>query len=341
MWYRSQTLLEDIYTAILLNIPKHFSEESVSTLSETMTDAGESAHINRIKNLTAAIEQITFDAQKKNQDVGGVTYSADTVLIHELLKSHELLYDAESSPAGRWTFSGLREIKQKAGQDNAQYKIPDGRSTFYGSFKYQYQLLDDENGTKLVEHDVIAITPVILDCKVRKPSKDPSRTGIYGQDWWNVYLPMPLLKKLSNDINETGKYQVNEEGIIMDPSQGMASITVNIKKREDSPRITMIGTKERDVKGADDNITTIEELEHTDMDTLYQIMSTGGEDNLLGGVGFFTVGVSVQGDSGSSGPPAGTCVKLCLKMKAFHALHMIESGVRRINYQSASSGLKY
>lgn len=40
-------------------------------------------------------------------------------------------------------------------------------------------------------------------------------------------------------------------------------------------------------------------------------------------------------------PVSGTMVKLSMKMKGFHALQMIENGIRRIGYESKSSGLAY
>ena len=45
--------------------------------------------------------------------------------------------------------------------------------------------------------------------------------------------------------------------------------------------------------------------------------------------------------AGAEPPGAGTVVKLCLKMKAFHALHIIEGGIKRITYKSKGYGLKY
>lgn len=77
------------------------------------------------------------------------------------------------------------------------------------------------------------------------------------------------------------------------------------------------------------------------MGTLSNIMQEGGEEDLIGGVGFFTIGISCKGNAGGEAPPAGSTVKLSMKMKAFHALSIIEDGIRRINYQSRSAGLKY
>lgn len=76
-----------------------------------------------------------------------------------------------------------------------------------------------QDGIKNINHDVVAISPILLDVQQPAPPKS-GNSGVYGVDWWNIYVPIPLLKKLSDHIRTTTGYIVNEEGIIMDQSQG-------------------------------------------------------------------------------------------------------------------------
>lgn len=85
---------------------------------------------------------------------------------------------------------------------------------------------------------------------------------------------------------------------------------------------------------AEDNVTMRDGLKCEDLGTLAKIVREGGEENLIGGIGFFTVGISCKATANQEGPAAGSFVKLSLKMKAFHALHLISEGVSRISYQS-------
>ena len=132
----------------------------------------------------------------------------------------------------------------------------------------------------------------------------------------------------------------------MDPGQGLASVTINIRDHMDSPDITMITVQDEQGLKVDEDGNEIESddkggLNYKDLGTLKEIMEEGGEDDILGGVGFFSIGIWCKGNVGGEAPPAGTTVKLSMKMKAFHALNVIESGVRCIGYQSKSAGLKY
>ena len=89
----------------------------------------------------------------------------------------------------------------------------------------------------------------------------------------------------------------------------------------------------------DSNI--VEKVTSSNMGTMAELMADGGEDDLIGGLGFFSIGVSCKFMAGPDPPPAGSVVKLSLKMKAFHALHIIDGGIKRITYKSKTSGLKY
>ena len=89
------------------------------------------------------------------------------------------------------------------------------------------------------------------------------------------------------------------------------------------------------------SIGVVEKVTNNPMGTMAELMADGGEDDLIGGLGFFSIGVSCKFMAGPDPPPAGSVVKLSLKMKAFHALHIIDGGIKRITYKSKTSGLKY
>lgn len=323
----------------------HLSDISISSISESMS----SNHADIITSLTNELDNLTTSATAANVEVDGVAYSSDVLMIHELIKNHNAIYDARSSPGGVWTFSGMREIKKRGGATNPNFQLPDGIATFYGDLSYDYKV-SDEYGTKIIPHDVICMSPILLDLKSRGPPKDPN-AGIYGIDWWNIYTPLKLLSKLNQDIMKVSGYRINEEGIIKDASQGLASVTINIRDHKDSPPVTMIsvqkGEEEEEEGGefkTDENEgrdSDEDNIKHQSMGTLKDIMEEGGEDDILGGVGFFSIGISCKGNAGAEAPPAGSTVKLSMKMKAFHALNVIDSGVRRIGYQSKSAGLRY
>jgi len=154
-----------------------------------------------------------------------------------------------------------------------------------------------------------------------------------------------MLKKLSDDIKNVSGLILNMEGIIVDKTQGLASITINIRDESKSPSITMITSAYDDDDNGDDKVPTIidseQKLKYNQLGTLKEIMGEGGEPDLIGGIAFFSIGVSCKGTSNSDPPPAGTHVKLSMKMKAFHALHAIDDDVRRISYHSRSEGLSY
>jgi hypothetical protein len=144
--------------------------------------------------------------------------AGDTLLVHNLLKEHKLVYTASASPSGKWCWVGICEIKNKKSNDttNANLKIQMVfLATFYGSLKYDYNLIVSTGGTKVVTHDVIVISPVFLDAKSHAPSKNVN-AGTYGVDWWNIYIPIPLLAKLNEDIKRATGYNMNQEGVIMD-----------------------------------------------------------------------------------------------------------------------------
>ena len=91
------------------------------------------------------------------------------------------------------------------------------------------------------EHDVIAVSSVVLDAKTCGPPKK-ANDGIYGTDWWNICVPIPLIEKLTSDIKEVSGHIVNQECVVMDNPQSLALVTINVRDHKDSPPITMITT---------------------------------------------------------------------------------------------------
>ncbi len=320
-------------------------QSSISTLSDIMSEASDPENVTCIEELTSELKNLTTTTSGKNVTIGGVSYGSDVLQIHTLIKNHKLIYSTTASPCGKWQWSGLREIKKRGGEVNPTFALPDGVSTFYGSLAYDYSVNRDQLQS-VITHDVISCSSIFLDVKARNAPRNAG-SGVYGVDWWNVYMPLKLLEKLSTDIKQVTGYILNEEGVIVDKSQGLASITVNVKDESDSPAVTMItiveaaAAAEEETEEDESVIPGTKELKYTDMGTLKDIMDSGGEEALIGGVGFFTVGISCKGTAGEDAPPAGTTVKLSLKMKGFHALHVVESGIRRIKYKSATHGLKY
>lgn len=309
--------------------------EDISEISSTSTIFTMSAFQPKSQNdvideLTQEIEHLKVGASKTTTEYNGISVATDTLKVHQLLTKHQMLYGSKATPPGKWAWGGLREIRSKANADtNPNLVLPDGVATFYGNLDYEYKV-----DTGPIKHDVISMSPVIVDLKTRAPSKSKN-SGTYGVDWWNIYIPIKLMEKLAADIKRVTGYIVGNDGVIMDNTQGLASITVNIRNAEDSPEITMVTPKVNEEDGAADGV------DHENMGTMAEIMASGGEDELLAGVGFFSLGVSIKGNAGQEPPPAGSLVKLSLKMKAFHALSVIEDGVRRITYNSNSKGLKY
>jgi len=297
-------------------------------------------NINAFNTLTSKLGGLRVTAQQNNEKVGEMMVSSDTVAIHNLIKERKCIYGVDESPPGKWSWEGLREIKKKAGPDNDKFTLPDGISTFYGNFNYNYLLSDETGKSKVICHDVVSMAPIILDAKPRPPPKQ-SGSGVYGVDWWNVYVPLELIQKITRDIKSTSGYILNSEGIVKDPSQNLASVTINIREESKSPKITMVliddGTAEDTILKEGDE----PELVHKSMGKLFEIMATGGEEALIGGVGFFSIGVSCKAAAGGEPPPAGTPVKLSMKMKAFHALELFEDGISRITYSSRGEGLSY
>eukprot|EP01083_Nonionella_stella_P024032 66483_1 len=107
-----------------------------------MGDTPDLEHINLIENLTSELKNLNTSTAGKNVNVDGVDYSSDVLLIHQLIKSHKLIYSSDSSPVGKWVWKGLREIKRKGGDTvNPTFVLPDGVATFYGNLNYSYSVV--------------------------------------------------------------------------------------------------------------------------------------------------------------------------------------------------------
>ena len=115
---------------------------------------------------------------------------------------------------------------------------------------------------KTMLHDVVSINPILLDLKERPAPKNP-KAGVYGFNWWNAYIPIPVMKKLCAEIQKITGYSVSRECKIMDETQGLCSVTMNIKTLDQSPQVTMFMEREIDVENPDDPDTTIKETQLT------------------------------------------------------------------------------
>jgi hypothetical protein len=337
------SLVSDIPTqALIVALDKDLSEFSfISTFitMSTMNDIDKEEQRRIIAAITASVNEVKIRASGTNSTVDGVSVSSDIIQLHELIKAHKLVFTDLTSPPGRWSWNGLLKIKNKNNDTtNPNLKMPDGVSTFYGSLKYDYNLSGSSGGIKVVTHDVVAISPIFLDAKSWAPSRNVN-AGTYGVDWWNVYMPINLLEKLSLDIKQATGYVTNQEGL-MDDVQQLASVTINVHDVKDSPKITMI-CEEPITRTDDDTSDPGTELTYTDMGTLAHLMNTGGEEHLIGGMGVLTIGVSCKHHSGQDPSAAGSFVKMSLKMKAFHAVSIVESGISRISFTPVSKSLVY
>jgi hypothetical protein len=300
-----------------------------------MSGIDKTEQLTIIESLASKMDKVMLDASQVNSEVGGVPVSKDVLVVHGLLKEHKLVFEPGTNPNGKWNWSGMHEIKNRGGgTTNPNFKMPDGISTYYGAVKYDYNL-NIGTGTKAITHDVIAISPIFLDAKPRAASKNPN-SGVYGYEWWNVYIPISILTKLGVEIQKVTGFEIHKEGVIIDESQGLASLTINLRDPKDSPKITMI-QRTPILDENDENKVVDIDLTYDHLGTLINVMDNGGEDQLIGGVGFFSLGVSCKYHSGQESPVAGTMTKLSFKMKAFPALSIISGGMRCITYTSASS----
>lgn len=68
-------------------------------------------HIDAVEDLAADFERLKASAESRNINVDGVSYSSEVFEIHNMLKQHKLIYNANVSPDGKWVWGGLHEIK--------------------------------------------------------------------------------------------------------------------------------------------------------------------------------------------------------------------------------------
>ena len=69
-----------------------FYPASVSTISESMAEAQDLEHIGVIENLTSDLQNLNTSTAGNNVNIDGVNYSSEILLIHDLIKSHKLVY---------------------------------------------------------------------------------------------------------------------------------------------------------------------------------------------------------------------------------------------------------
>ena len=250
-------------------------------------------HLSEIKGLMEDVVNLKTSVAGANVELDGVIHSTDTILLHELIRTHKLMYSVNATPSGKFSWTGLRQIKNTKDNNNPAFKLADNMATFYGSLEYDYVMKTPDGTTKVIKHDVISISPVILDAQ--SCSSTRAGNGVYGVDWLQVYMPIKLLKKISKDISAATGYIVGDEGIIIDSAQELASITINCRNVEDSPSITMIEvTTESKVPSEDDddappNSNVVEKMTTSNMGTMAELMTDGGENDLIGGLGFFSI----------------------------------------------------
>ncbi len=70
-------------------------------------------------------------------------------------------------------------------------------------------------------------------------------------------------------------------------------------------------------------------------------MQGGGEEHLVKGIAFMSIGLSTPVSDAAAGPALGQLCKLSVKLKAFHILHTTIGTVHCITYNSESSGLVF
>ena len=163
-----------------------------------MSQDADTRHLKKIRALTGEIDKLKFRADKGNTTVGGEYISSNVVTVHSLIKEHELIYSLEETLSGKWTWSGLCEIRRKGAEINPSFALPDGVATFFGNLGYDYNVCVEGEDT-VIDHNVVSMSGILLDAKSR-PAPRNSQSGVYGVDWWNVYMTIKLLSKLSQDI---------------------------------------------------------------------------------------------------------------------------------------------
>ena len=176
------------FTIVIDNTRSSF-DQSMSSLSETMFTEQTNEDTDLIDEFASELEDLKVTASNTNAVVGGVSYSSEILEVHELIRTRKLVYNVNKTPSGKWAWSGMREIRKKGGDNKPNFVLPDGIATFYGNLDYDYAL-SDGSSIRTINHDIISMSSIILDVKPRSTSKNPD-SGVYGIDWWNIYMPIP------------------------------------------------------------------------------------------------------------------------------------------------------
>lgn len=103
----------------------------------------------------------------------------------------------------------------------------------YFGFLFYEPLININEITTVGLHDVMSIASMPLDLKARNLSKN-ANIGMYDVDQYNAYITADTLAKLNNGISQTTEYCLDQDCIIMDASQWLASVIVNIRDISDS-----------------------------------------------------------------------------------------------------------
>ncbi len=91
------------------------SISALTSYNNIMSNPDDEDHISDVKDLLESVVNLKASAAGGNVEVDGVILSSDTVLLHDLSRTHKLIYSVKDAPSGKFSFSGLRQIKGTAG----------------------------------------------------------------------------------------------------------------------------------------------------------------------------------------------------------------------------------
>jgi hypothetical protein len=187
--------------------------------------------------------------------------------------------------------------------------------------------------TQGIDHQIIAVPNIYLDIKKRAQPK-VAKKSVYRR-----YIKTMALIELCGKLNTTYGYEFSNDGSIANPSQGLTSTTFNIKDANVPHLFAMIPIKDVNGKTTGYNKRCIRSIR--------DVVSGGGEENVVGGIAFFNIGLSRQHEATAQEPASGSMVKLSSKICAFHILYTTQGGIGgigrigRIVYSNTAASLEY
>ena len=107
---RYSSIFTHTFTATL---EEEISDISSTSTSITMSNTNSDEQRKIIADLSAGLESVKVRASAANILVSGVTVSTDILNLHKQLTSHKLVFTESGSPSGKWSWGGLREIKNR------------------------------------------------------------------------------------------------------------------------------------------------------------------------------------------------------------------------------------